>query len=420
MGNNEWLDIDVLDDYLEGKLDPSTMHKVERISLEDPFVAQALAGLTEAKKRTQTLSLLQKQLQERIAEKPIERKMWRITSLRLSIAATAAVVFIVVSVLFLMRENQRKIQSDFAARNKTVEVDLKPEVAAVAPVDTLSKAAPETLLDQKKVTQALDNTLSKNGQAIAKNNTAVQEEAVAASVLQEKQFKSARLKQEDYQKQNTVVGPPIAAPTSPVQVLDSRVDGIQVKTDPYARSVKGTVYDIAGRPLSGADVKMVGNDIRTITNVSGEFTLPIDKDSNKVTLEVASLGFAKKNIQANTNEKLNIRLEESNNALNEVVVTEYGKRKAVVLKDEPFIGTPKIGPKAYAEYLAKENKLYVDGSKTVMLNFTILPDGTPSDIKVGKSAGKDFDEEAIRLLKNGSKWHYPTGVNKTTAISIKF
>lgn len=420
MGNNEWLDIDVLDDYLEGKLDPGTMHKVERISLEDPFVAQALAGLTEAKKRTQTLSLLQKQLQERIAEKPIERKMWRITSLRLSIAATAAVVFIVVSVLFLMRENQRKIQSDFAARNKTVEVDLKPEVAAVAPVDTLSKAAPETLLDQKKVTQALDNTLSKNGQAIAKNNTAVQEEAVAASVLQEKQFKSARLKQENYQKQNTVVGPPIAAPTSPVQVLDSRVDGIQVKTDPYARSVKGTVYDIAGRPLSGADVKMVGNDIRTITNVSGEFTLPIDKDSNKVTLEVASLGFAKKNIQANTNEKLNIRLEESNNALNEVVVTEYGKRKAVVLKDEPFIGTPKIGPKAYAEYLAKENKLYVDGSKTVMLNFTILPDGTPSDIKVGKSAGKDFDEEAIRLLKNGSKWNYPAGVNKTTAISIKF
>ena len=425
MGNNEWLDIDVLDDYLEGKLDPSTMHKVERISLEDPFVAQALAGLTEAKKRTQTLSLLQKQLQERIAEKPIERKMWRITSLRLSIAATAAVVFIVVSVLFLMRENQRKIQSDFAARNKTVEVDLKPEVAAVAPMDTLSKAAPETLLDQKKVMQALDNTLSKNGQAIAKNNTAVQEEAVAASVLQEKQFKSARLKQENYQKQNTVVGPPIAAPTSPVQVLDSRVDGIQVKTDPYARSVKGTVYDIAGRPLSGADVKMVGNDIRAITNVSGEFTLPIDKDSNKVTLEVASLGFARKNVEAKANEKLNIRLEGSSSALNEVVVaTEQAKRKSVMaakeVSDEILIGVPKNGWKAYGEYLAKENKLYVDGSKTVMLNFTILPDGTPSDIKVGKSAGRDFDEEAIRLLKNGSKWHYPAGANKTTAISIKF
>lgn len=426
MGNNEWLDIDVLDDYLEGKLDPRTMHKVERISLEDPFVAQALAGLTEAKKRTQTLSLLQKQLQERIAEKPVERKMWRITSLRLSIAATAAVVFIVVSVLFLMRENQRKIQSDFAARNKTVEVDLKPEVAAVAPVDTLSKTAAETLLDQKKVTQALDNTLSKNGQAIAKNNKAVQEEAVAASVLQEKQFKSARLKQENYQKQNTVMGPPIAAPTSPVQVLDSRVDGIQVKTDPYARSVKGTVYDIAGRPLSGADVKMVGKDIRAITNVSGEFTLPIDKDSNKVTLEVASLGFARKNVEARANEKLNIRLDGSSSALSEVVVVDAGqaKRKSVIaakeVADEVLIGIPKIGWKAYGEYLAKENKLYVDGSKLVMLNFTILPDGTPSDIKVGKSAGKDFDEEAIRLLKNGSKWNYPAGVNKTTAISIKF
>lgn len=429
MGNNEWLDIDVLDDYLEGKLDPGTMHKVERISLEDPFVAQALAGLTEAKKRTQTLStlsLLQKQLQERIAEKPIERKMWRITSLRLSIAATAAVVFIVVSVLFLMRENQRKIQSDFAAKNKTIEVDLKPEVAATIPADSLSQVKPEALLDQKKVTQALDNTLSKNGQAIAKNNKAVQEEAVAAAVLQEKQFKSARLKQESFQKQAAVVGPPIAAPTSPVQVLESKVDGIQVKTDPYARSVKGTVYDVTGRPLPGADVKMVGNDIRAITNRSGEFTLPIDKDSNKVTLEVASLGFARKNVEAKANEKLNIRMEENSSALSEVVVVGAGQAKrksAAVAKensDEVVIPVPKIGWKAYSEYLQKANKLYVDGSKEVLIGFTILPDGTPSEIKVEKSADAALDAEAIRLLKNGGKWEFPKSVRKNTFISIKF
>lgn len=421
MGNNEWLDIDVLDDYLEGKLDPSTMHKVERISLEDPFVAQALAGLTEAKKRTQTLSILQKQLHERIAEKPVERKMWRITSLRLSIAATAAVVFLTVSVLFFMRENQRRQQSELAAkRSKTIEVDLKSEANAVAvvPVDTVIRANPTSLLDQKKVAQSLNQTLTKSGQVIAKNNS-VKEEAFAQAVLQDKQFKSAKLKQDNFERQNTVVGTMKAAPVSPVEVLESRVEGIQMQYS-NAKQVKGLVLDANGHPIPGAEIKMVGNDLRAITNVSGEFVLPVDKDSNKVNLEVASLGFAKKNVQANTNEKLNIRLEESNSALNEVVVTEYGKRKALVLKDEPFIGIPKNGWKAYSEYLAKENKLYVDGSKVVMLSFTVLPDGTPNDIKVEKSAGKTLDEEAIRLLKNGSKWNYPAGVNKTTAISIKF
>lgn len=141
MGNNEWLDIEVLDDYLEGKLDAGMMHKVERISLEDPFVAQALAGLTAAKKRTHTLSILQQQLQERVAEKPAERKMWRITSHRLSIAATAAVLFLTVSILFWMRENYRRQQAELASRKvKNVEVELKPEVAATTPLETLAVA----------------------------------------------------------------------------------------------------------------------------------------------------------------------------------------------------------------------------------------------------------------------------------------
>ena len=420
MGNNEWLDIDVLDDYLEGKLDASMMHKVERISLEDPFVAQALAGLTEAKKRTQTFSLLQKQLQERIAEKPVERKMWRITSLRLSIAATAAVVFLVVSVLFFMRENQRKVQTELAAKNKTIEVDLGPSAVAMAPADTLAKPAAPALLDQKKVEQVLDKTLNGSGESIAKNNIA-KSEAVKEAMLKEKEIQSAKLKHEGYQKQSAVVGPPTSAPSASVQMLESQVAGIQAKTDFYAKALKDTVYDGYGRPLSGADVKMVGNDLRAITNTSGEFTLPIDKDSNKVTLEVASLGFAKKNVEAKANDKLNIRLEGNASALNEVpVINTTGIARKAKTAEEVVIGIPKIGWKAYNDYLLKENKLYVNGAQVVVLSFTISPDGTPYDIKVEKSISKALDEEAIRLLKSGSKWNYPAGVKKNTSVSIKF
>lgn len=426
MGNNEWLDIEVLDDYLEGKLDASMMHKVERISLEDPFVAQALAGLTEAKKRTQTLSILQRQLQERVAEKPVERKMWRMASHRLSIAATAAVLFLTVSVLFWMRENQRQQQAELAANKaKNIEIDLKPQVAAAAPtVDSAVAPVAATAVDKKKVEDALDKTLSKGSQAIASNRAKNMATSSQDPVLLDKPPAVASFKREHAESPMSVVGPVKSVPTPPVQALESRAEGVQPQTS-YA-TVRGKVFDNLGRPIPGANVKMVGEDARAITNGSGEFVLSTDKKADKVSIEVASLGYNRKNIEAKANEKLDIRLEESSNALNEVAIVSYGaaKKKAAVaakeITDEVVIGIPEIGWKAYSDYLQKNNKLYTDGTKTVMLGFKILADGTPTDVKVVKSEGKAMDEEAIRLLKDGGKWKLPTGRITQTSISIKF
>ena len=125
MVNSDWLDIDVLEDYLDGKLDAKMMNKVERVALEDPFVAQALAGLSQSPKRSiQSLSLLQKQLESRIAEQQETKTKSVVTWQRLSIAATAAVIFVAVSIMFWMRENNSYNQT--AKQSKTVEVNLDP------------------------------------------------------------------------------------------------------------------------------------------------------------------------------------------------------------------------------------------------------------------------------------------------------
>lgn len=123
--NNDWLDIAVLEDYLDGKLDAKSMHQVERQALEDPFVAQALAGLAEHPSRmSQQVSLLQKQLYERTAVQKQQKRSSVFTWQRLSIGAAAAVMFITVSVIFLMRERAGKEQ--LAANPRKVEVDLGP------------------------------------------------------------------------------------------------------------------------------------------------------------------------------------------------------------------------------------------------------------------------------------------------------
>jgi len=109
--NKDWLATAVLEDYLDGKLDATAMHQVERHALEDPFVAEALAGLSESPKRSlQSISLLQKQLHERIAQQKTHKKESVVTWQRLSIAAAAAVIFIVVSIIFWMKDNAARDQ----------------------------------------------------------------------------------------------------------------------------------------------------------------------------------------------------------------------------------------------------------------------------------------------------------------------
>lgn len=133
MANNDWLDIDLLEDYLDGKLDSKAMHQIEKQALEDPFVAQALAGLSESPKRAlNSVSILQKQLYDRIAAQEVVKKESVYTWQRLSVGAAAAVMFITVSIIFFMREEEHREQLT-KTRNqpKTVEVNLAPSSAAV-------------------------------------------------------------------------------------------------------------------------------------------------------------------------------------------------------------------------------------------------------------------------------------------------
>lgn len=109
--NRDWLATAVLEDYLDGKLDASEMHQVELHAMEDPFVAEALAGLSASPERSLlNISLLQKQLHERVAQQKTHKKESVYTWQRLSIAATAAVLFIAVSIIFWMKDNAARNQ----------------------------------------------------------------------------------------------------------------------------------------------------------------------------------------------------------------------------------------------------------------------------------------------------------------------
>lgn len=443
MSYNEWLDIEVLEDYLDGKLDSKTMHQVEKLSLEDPFVAEALAGLSQSPRRTHNLSLLQKQLQERIAQKPLEQKRWRITSQRLSIAAAAAVLFVTVSILFWMKENSR--QQTIAQQNKNVEVKIAPQNATVnpsvqsktivpnkadsltiAPVPAVKKNTNGYLAKALKDNPTLETipvttAQSKTDSVIAATNT-----VAVAKVSPAKELTATKQKEETIilseEQRNIAARKAEAVRERP---LAGKAEGIYVETNMVGKPgniINGRVYTKTdGQPLPGAIVKVPGSAKAATTNKEGEFTLPVD--SNTKSLSVTYLGYASQQVKVQPNQAVNVGLEEDKQVLNEVVVVNPSNRTAVSLvNNKSKNASPVGGWDRFDDYLRANHKFYKAGSnpiKSITLSFEIKKDGQAKNIKIVSGLSKAENEEAIRLVNDGPNWIFQNGVKNAT-LSIKF
>lgn len=116
--------------YLNGQLSKDEMYELEREALNDPMLNDALEGYRLQENVDHgRLSLLQQRLATRIEGKKQERDRFYFGSHRLSIAATAAVMFILVVVLYYMRS---QITSEMPAE-RIVEIEL-PSDATLAGV----------------------------------------------------------------------------------------------------------------------------------------------------------------------------------------------------------------------------------------------------------------------------------------------
>lgn len=416
MSYNEWLDIDVLEDYLDGKLDAKAMHQVEKLSLEDPFVADALAGLSQSPKRTQNLSLLQKQLQQRVAQKPIEQKRWRLTSHRLSIGATAAVLFVTASVLLWLKGAKR--DEALAGQNKQVEIAIAPEASKQQPATVVAPVA-DSLTEQAKVDRApIVATTIRPPKATAPTVAQIaptQEVPIAnADAKNAMTFRSAeQTAKADVMEEITINAKKAVVARASVQQLESKAPGVSMNTNNIFR---GKVYDKNGIPVPGASVKIEGRDIRTLTDRNGDFRISGDSSER---LAVAYLGFTTKLVDAKATQPLNIQLEPNTSALNEVVLTGGGNAKNGI----DGYAVPENGWTAYEAYLKENNQILKSGirNKEVQLSFVVDAKGLPTQIKVLKSATDAMDKEAIRLLQNGPKWKIEAGLSdKAGQLLVKF
>lgn len=88
--------------------------------------------------------------------------------------------------------------------------------------------------------------------------------------------------------------------------------------------VKGTVIDEQGETIIGANVKVVGTTVGTITDLNGMFSVNAPVGAK---LEISFIGYVTQVVTVPANKNLKVTLKEDSELLDEVVVIGYGTQR---------------------------------------------------------------------------------------------
>jgi hypothetical protein len=208
--------------------------------------------------------------------------------------------------------------------------------------------------------------------------------------------------------------------------------------------IKGRVADQNNNPLYNAVVR-VGDQQDFLTDKQGFFKIPASDSMVKVA--VGYNGFYTQNLRLQNNTDNNITLNQlgikpPNPQLNTVVKADtvtfnsnaFAKAKSFTTFGEGYRDNdanitaqnaqPEYGWLEYHQYLDKNKKLPSDSDDAiggkVVVSFQVNKKGMLSDFKIEQSLRKDYDEEAIRLIKAGPSWKLTKGHRARATVVVNF
>jgi TonB family protein len=408
--------------YKKGELTAAEMHALEKQALTDPFLADALEGAAQI--ATEDFVADVRELNDKVAKKH-SASPW-IWPLRM--AAGVALILVVSYLINTFRTTTQEKQS-LSLQKQLLEPEHKinPE-----DVDSLYAKGQSTSSEQTRI---ISQSKPKNtgNQAASKLYKPI-EEALAMVDTEEEtdQTKNEEKKVEIAATEITKEEKAVALTPQPndnnfKQKLETDAllkkkalatpetqQATLLQKDTVAQTISGKVISAEdGSPLPGVNVVINGTTMGTVTDVNGNYQLqsPVGQPE----LLFSFIGLKSKQIQVVGN-KADVSLEIDTSQLSEVVVVGYGVDRdenytPIVKKAEPVGGL-----KAYNRYLDNDARYPLSEVQKkikgrVSLKFTVKPDGRLDEFKIVKSLGKLFDEEALRMVKEGPAWNPTTEDN---------
>ena len=375
-------------DYIRGLRKGKEAHRLEKESMQDPFLADAMDGYNQVEgNHEQRIEKLRMQVSAHSAKK---KNTYAITW---SIAACLVIGFGISSYFLFLKKS---MTDEVFIAEESVPAKLPEATTPATPTNPATPAAPVTPRADKKEMSA---------------------SAVIEPMMEEALEQTAEL-QEVAATMNTSES-----------ASDKKMRMAKVVTIPNSNIIQGKVTDEKGEPIIGASVAYKGTNIGTITNMNGEFSLV--KKEGKKQLTAQFIGYDPVEIPVDTSQTMLIAMNENKQTLNEVVVVGYGTNKnkksttVVTAKeqaDKDITPQPVFGKRKYQKYL-KENLVRPTDEKCaqvkgkVVLTFLVNKERRPFYIKVKESLCESSDKEAIRLIQEGPDWIYG---NKSVEITVKF
>ena len=411
-------------DYIRGLRKGKEAHRLEKESMQDPFLADAMDGYNQVEgNHEQRIEKLRMQVSAHSAKK---KNTYAITW---SIAACLIIGFGISSYFLFLKKS---MTDEVFIAEESVSTKLAEPAAPLTPAIPATPTVPAT--PQKEIALA---------------TTKVKTDSTPISEITARQA-DKKVMIAEIQTTSQPQGAPVAAvpmmeevseETAALQEVVATIDTFESESDkkmkmakvatilPQNNMIKGRVTNEKGEPLIGASVTYKGTNIGTITNMNGEFSLVKKDDKKRLTAQF--IGYDPVEIRVDTSRTMLIAMNENKQALNEVVVVGYGAKKnkksvtaGTVVKgneqaNKDITPQPVIGKRKFQKYL-KENLVRPTDEKCaqvkgkVVLTFLVNKEGRPFSIKVKESLCESSDKEAIRLIQEGPDWIYGTKLAEVT------
>lgn len=421
MSNSNY-DIAYLRKYLNGELSPKEMYAVEREAQRDPMLADILMGMEIAPGQPD-LSDLRLRILERTAASQKNKKTIVFDWKRLAVAASV-VAILGAGILYIQHkknpaDSQRTANISSAAHEQGSPI---PNDSPSASPTGGKTQQTEATRPQESNTTSTPRQYEVDDKRLALNKRS---SPTAPSEKRDSHTLSGRpvlsLKPADTAMITGYAAQAKKSPTTNSErimirgygnALASQVAGVNGATvqgsgSPFHVTVKDKE---TGLPISGVTIIQPNSKIATNTDAQGKATIqPSSIDS---LVDIMALGYNTVALNMRRTKNLNVKLQPSNGALEEVVVTTMSSRKTKAAE-------PVWGWKAFNSYIKKKTaRSRYEG--TVRLSFYIDKDGFPTNINILQSANEYLNTKASEILLSGPKWKADDNRYVTVTFEFKY
>ena len=409
--------------YLQGEMSESEMHALEKAALDDPMLADAIEGFQASiaiqgeGKTLQDVEALNRAFAARYHQTPVRRFPWW------QLAAAAVVILIAGAVTF---NYYNKPTDQLAATQPDTTKQAIPENEFPASVPDTVDANDVAASQSSSPAPQQQQTVITSRDIASNKKTGAANKASAVELSSRQQEEEPVIVNRQRDDSLNLIGREVAAPQATRDVIaEGKINQAQ---NNVMHVISGRVLNSNMEPLANASLVPSNTSLqpnnannRLNTDNAGYFNV-LSPDTSLI-VKVTAAGYQEQLFRLRnspTQNNLVLKNQFKGKAAGTTSARKSTKEE-VSFAEQP--AAPVGGWIAFDAYVEK-NKVYPAEtshlSGEVIVSFQVNNKGKFNDFKILQSLAKGYDDEAIRLIKEGPKWKVLKGRKATVTVTVRF